>query len=226
MTEAEWERGRNPRELGRAGVSLAPSHCKARLLAIRYLEYVREIGRYPIDAKALAVAVQVADGLVEDSVRATAYHSYVDNSLSERINADHSYVDDTDPIVYETRSLHHAVLNWSGIQAGLKVLYEICQPLKSRRKMHKADEKPLCSFVRDIFGNPFRPVVFSPEWRTSTAVAIANSMYESRDFGPMPLLADALQDAGCDETDIIDHCRGSGPHCRGCWVVDGVLGKA
>jgi hypothetical protein len=84
---------------------------------------------------------------------------------------------------------------------------------------------PLASIVRDIFGNPFRPVSFSPDWRTSTTVAIAQGMYELRDFSPMPLLADALQDAGCEVSEIIDHCRGPGPHVRGCWVVDGVLGK-
>jgi len=75
------------------------------------------------------------------------------------------------------------------------------------------------------FGNPFRPVAFSPEWRTSTAVALATQMHESRDFGAMPILADALQDAGCDNDDILNHCRGDGPHVRGCWVVDLVLGK-
>ena len=76
----------------------------------------------------------------------------------------------------------------------------------------------------DIFGNPFHPVSFSSEWRTSTAVAIAKGMYESRDFSAMPILADALQDAGCDSDDILNHCRGPGPHVRGCWVVDLVLG--
>ena len=81
------------------------------------------------------------------------------------------------------------------------------------------------SSVRDIFGNPFRPVTFSPTWRTDTAVALARQMYESRDFSAMPILADALQDAGCDNDDILDHCRGDGPHVRGCWVVDLVLGK-
>ena len=48
---------------------------------------------------------------------------------------------------------------------------------------------------------------------------------EAREFGAMPILADALQDAGCDSDDILDHCRGDGPHVRGCWVVDLVLGK-
>jgi hypothetical protein len=79
--------------------------------------------------------------------------------------------------------------------------------------------------VRDIFGNPFRPVAFSPEWRSDTALSLARQMYDSRDFGAMPVLADALQDAGCADADILDHCRGDGPHVRGCWVVDLVLGK-
>ena len=83
------------------------------------------------------------------------------------------------------------------------------------------------ALLRDIFGNPFRPVIFSPQWRTDTATAIARQMYESRDFGAMPILADALQDAGCDNADILDHCRDvKAPHVRGCWVVDLVLGKA
>ena len=77
----------------------------------------------------------------------------------------------------------------------------------------------------DIVGNPFRPVSFLPEWRTDTAVALARQMYESREFGAMPILADALQDAGCDDAAVLDHCRGPGPHVRGCWVVDLVLGK-
>jgi hypothetical protein len=80
--------------------------------------------------------------------------------------------------------------------------------------------------IRDIFGNPFRPVAFDPNWRTSTAVALATQMYESRDFAAMPILADALQDAGCDNTNILDHCRDAAvTHVRGCWVVDLVLGK-
>jgi hypothetical protein len=79
---------------------------------------------------------------------------------------------------------------------------------------------------RDIFGNPFRPVAFDPNWRTSTAVVLATQMYDTRDFSAMPILADALQDAGCDNTDILDHCRSAGPHVRGCWVVDLVLGKS
>ncbi|VTR96326.1 Uncharacterized protein OS=Sorangium cellulosum (strain So ce56) GN=sce5710 PE=4 SV=1 [Gemmata massiliana] len=90
---------------------------------------------------------------------------------------------------------------------------------------HAQEAARQTDLIRDIFGNPFRPVTFSPDWGTSTAVALASQMYESRDFGAMPILADALQDAGCDNTDVLDHCRDPGPHVRGCWVVDLVLGK-
>jgi hypothetical protein len=79
-------------------------------------------------------------------------------------------------------------------------------------------------FVRDIFGNPFRRVSFSPQWRTDTAVSLARQMYESRDFSAMPILADALQDAGCENEDVLNHCRAPhATHVRGCWVCDLVL---
>ena len=80
--------------------------------------------------------------------------------------------------------------------------------------------------LRDIFGNPFRPVAFDPAWRTSDAVALARAMYDARNFGAMPILADALQDAGCDSADVLTHCRDANQvHVRGCWVCDLVLGK-
>ena len=78
----------------------------------------------------------------------------------------------------------------------------------------------------DGWGAPGPPVSLNPEWRTSTVVALAQSMSESRDFSALPILADALQDAGCDNNDILNHCRdGRAARSRGSWVVDLVLGK-
>lgn len=77
----------------------------------------------------------------------------------------------------------------------------------------------------DVFGDAFRPVAFDPAWRTETVLALAHRMYDTRDFDLMPILSDALQDAGCEDAAILDHCRGPGPHVRGCWVVDSVLGR-
>jgi hypothetical protein len=79
--------------------------------------------------------------------------------------------------------------------------------------------------LREMFGNPFRPLTLNPSWLTSTVLALAQQIYDSRDFSPMPILADALQDAGCDNEDILNHCRHPGEHVRGCFVVDLLLGK-
>ena len=83
----------------------------------------------------------------------------------------------------------------------------------------------ICNILRDIFGNPFRPVTVEPSWLTSTVVSRAQQMYDTRDFSAMPTLADALHDAGCSDAQVLDHCRGPGPHTRGYWCVDIALGK-
>ncbi|WP_239465537.1 hypothetical protein [Gemmata sp. SH-PL17] len=94
------------------------------------------------------------------------------------------------------------------------------------REFRLPTEDQLGALLQCVFGNPFRPVAFAPEWRTGTAVILAAQMYESRTFDAMPILADALQDAGCNNDDILDHCRDPKQiHVRGCWVVDLVLGK-
>jgi hypothetical protein len=79
--------------------------------------------------------------------------------------------------------------------------------------------------LHDIFGNPFLPVTTDPSWLTSTVTNLAQAIYQERAFERMPILADALEDAGCTNQDVLNHCRGDGEHVRGCWVVDLLLGK-
>jgi hypothetical protein len=79
--------------------------------------------------------------------------------------------------------------------------------------------------LREVFGNPFRPAVPQQRWLTPTVVKIAQQVDNERYFEDLPVLADALEDAGCDNADILSHCRGPGPHVRGCWVLDLILGK-
>ena len=81
-----------------------------------------------------------------------------------------------------------------------------------------------CQLLRDIVGNPFRPVSADERWDTSTVRALVADIRSEQAFDHLPVLADALMDAGCDEADILDHCRGGGPHVRGCWVID-LLGE-
>lgn len=91
-----------------------------------------------------------------------------------------------------------------------------------------APRKPLfqpAAIVRDMFGNPFRPVSTNPSWLIPTVTDLARSIYQQRAFERLPTLADALIDAGCNNEAILNHCQDGGEHCRGCWVVDLVLGK-
>ncbi len=82
-----------------------------------------------------------------------------------------------------------------------------------------------CHLIRDLFGNPFRPVTVDPGWRSPTVMAVAGALYEERRLQDLPVLADALEEAGCADPDILRHCRGPGPHALGCWVVDLLLEK-
>jgi hypothetical protein len=89
------------------------------------------------------------------------------------------------------------------------------------------------ALVHDLFGNPCRPVTVSPAWRTPQVVALAQAAYEQRelpagtlDLARLAVLADALEEAACADQDILAHLRGPGPHVRGCWAVDLLLGKS
>src|SRR5262249_8474012 len=85
------------------------------------------------------------------------------------------------------------------------------------------------ALFRDIFGNPFRDVRVHPAWRRADGRDlqwVARGVYEERRFADLPILADALEDAGCADADVLAHCRSPGPHVRGCWVVDLLLGKS
>jgi hypothetical protein len=81
------------------------------------------------------------------------------------------------------------------------------------------------NLLRDIFNNPFRPVDLDLTCHTSKVVALAQKIYDYREFDQMPVLADALEEAGCTDPETLAHCRRPGPHCKGCWVVDAVLEK-
>jgi hypothetical protein len=86
--------------------------------------------------------------------------------------------------------------------------------------------------LRCIAGNPFRPVPFDPAWRSPTVSDLAKAAYEHRalpsgELEParLAVLADALEEAGCDNRDILNHLRSSGPHVRGCWALDLVFNR-
>jgi hypothetical protein len=92
----------------------------------------------------------------------------------------------------------------------------------------KQEERAICAVLRDVVGNPFRPPVIDPAclaWNGRTIPKTAQAIYDDQRFDDLPVLADALEEADCYDEDILGHCRGPGPHVRGCWVVDLMLGK-
>jgi hypothetical protein len=98
-------------------------------------------------------------------------------------------------------------------------VFEEMQAAKAREKSFQ------CDLLRDLFGNPFRPVTVTPCWQTPDVVTLAGHIYHDRAFERLPELAGALEAAGCTDEAVLAHCRGPGPHVRGCWVADVLLGK-
>jgi hypothetical protein len=85
-----------------------------------------------------------------------------------------------------------------------------------------------CDLLREVIGNPFRPVVLDPAWlawNNGTVARLAREVHQEQRFAELPVLADALEEAGCASAETLEHCRRPGGHFRGCWVVDLILGK-
>jgi hypothetical protein len=110
------------------------------------------------------------------------------------------------------RHQHPAFRQW--LEAGLAV--------------KTAEEAAQRELLWDVFGSPFRPAAVGPAWlawQGGTAPRLARGIYDEGRFADLPVLADALEDAGCADEQVLGHCRGRGPHVRGCWVLDLLLGK-
>jgi hypothetical protein len=84
--------------------------------------------------------------------------------------------------------------------------------------------RDIADWVRDIFGNPIRPLSFDPAWRTPEMIALATEIHEGESFDRMPSLSDVLGDSGCHDAELLSHFRITTGHVRGCWVIDAILG--
>lgn len=236
MTEAEWLACTDREALFRA-VRARSKRRRCRLLAVACCRAIVPTLPDPRSLKAIEIAELHADGLADDAELNSAYIA------AHEVVAERS----ANPAVIE--AARAAVSGMAGKVAGMQQwayrmgmeraaeCVALPHPYNAADHVGSVVRSTLTNFsgpcpltqanlIRDIFGSVFRPVVLSPDWRTDTALALARTMYESREFGAMPILADALQDAGCDNDDILNHCRdASATHVRGCWVVDLVLGK-
>jgi hypothetical protein len=221
MTESEWTSGTDVRRmlvflrnhwryslkenLRRVGLlRRAGRSRKLRLLACGVLRYGWSV-LDDIDRRAVGVAERYADGLAEKSELAVVGSKY--NILSQACASRTSA--------------------WEAVECAVEWV-----DLRSEDEYAASIGKPFVFdphfgfLIRDVFGPlPFRPITLDPSWLTADVVGLARTIYEARAFDRLPVLADALMDAGCADDEVLSHCRSTGPHVLGCWVVGLVLGK-
>jgi hypothetical protein len=209
MTETGWLGYSEPKPmlefLSRTGVATLR---KQRLFAVACCRRIWHLLKDERSRAAVEVAERLADGLASDEDRHIAF-----------VSADEA----TENMRGEGAAWYHAACAAEDLVYAERM--GLFDSWYDASLAGESEEPAQADLVRDIFGNPFRPVVFDPRWRTETAVALAAGIDAERAFDRLPILADALEDAGCDHADILHHCRGPGPHVRGCWVVELVLGK-
>ena len=217
MTEEEWFAISESEIRHLVGAS---SPRRQRLLAVATCRVLGEWINYPAAHAALEVAETFADtGKTKAALRRSRQSLVV---LRNELYAPSS------PLI--DGGVEHALFGIQVAASENAVIGTVCHVIESliiaEGIADQGARRTLFPVFRDIIGNPFRPISFSPSWRTETAVLLARQMYDSREFRAMPILADALQDADCDSDDILNHCRDAKQtHVRGCWVVDLVLGK-
>jgi hypothetical protein len=226
MTEAEWQACVDAEQM----VAALPAATPPRRLHLLCAACCARVAPLLVDARsrgALETLVRYADGAATDDDLRGASESAL-GAFDDLCDAagDRYHQDPAATAAWAVWTA--ATSEWDSL-AGGDTLAGIAQGVLAQSAAaatDSADEGAAqAGLIRDICGSPFHPVTVDPEWFTPTVVSLARQMYDTRDFSQMPILADALQDAGCDNADVLDHCRGDGPHVRGCWVVDRVLGK-
>ena len=219
MTEAEWLAATDPQPIKKF-LAGKVSDRKFRLLHVAYCRTVWELLTDERSRKAVLLLEDYADHLEREQLRREAEVLAMAAVPEVGDASDHS----GDP----ARAVAIAA-SWFRQNVSSVPYWEFGIGSTASMVMHndrQATGKLEADWLRHLFGNPFRPVALDPRWLTETVVALAIGIYVERAFDRLPILADALEDAGCESRDVLDHCRGPGPHVRGCWVVDLLLGKA
>jgi hypothetical protein len=216
MTEAEWLSSTDAWNLLEVVERLRPSERKVRLfnaaICRRFWDYLPEASRV-----ILTEAELLADGLIQVN----------SDDLCWRAN-------DAVPPFGRLSPIKQFLNAAARIQraAATAVCYavlpnELWGAVGYFWDINPAEKGAHAGIIRDIFANPFRPIAVNPSWLAwngGTIPRLAQSVYDERAFDRLPVLADALEEAGCP-SDILTHCRSPGPHVLGCWVLDLILGK-
>jgi hypothetical protein len=213
MTEEEWLCATDPMPMLR----FLPAKSGDRKLRLFAVACYRQMVRWLVDRRAqeaFSVAERYADGTAERCELLALLRQ-------------HQLVPELDAL---TPSLQP---DWSGMQTAAAAAYwAVTRFPRDWADRSSEPGGPLCDILRCIFGDSFRPVAIDSAWLTPTVKQLARAANEDRllpsgdlERDRLAVLAGALEDAGCTDPGILEHLRGPGPHVRGCWVVDLILGK-
>jgi hypothetical protein len=225
MTEAEWLVGTDPRPL----LDELPGRRSSRKLRLLVCACCRRVWELLTDLRsqqAVELAERYADGLAKRATLVAGQrgaHAAYQRARTAR-----------GPHAFRQFGAAHLALQATALRVRFDPRdHEFLRGAKQRKE--KTERTARSHLIRDLFGNPFHPVSIAPSWlawHNAAIPTIAQTIYEVRDLPSghldhcrLRILADALEEAGCDNRDILGHCRSGGVHVRGCWVVDVLLGK-
>jgi hypothetical protein len=229
MTEGEWLEGANPARMVCFLRQQKASQRKLRLFGCACCRRVWDLLPSEASRRAVAVAERFADGLARRKDLTEALQACGKEAAA---GATH------DPAAMVVRVSLKMAAWWASYNAQVQAAgtgpLEPSQFAAHTAAMYKeglAQRK----LLHDIFGNPFRPVRIDPAWLAwggGTIPRLAQAIYDERslpsgllDIDRLCMLADALEEAGCGDADVLGHCRVPAEHVRGCWLIDLLTGK-
>ncbi len=235
MTEAEWPAFADPGPMLRH-LTGKISERKLRLFACGCSRRLLPLLRDPRLEEVLLLAEQLAEGMASAKERLLVLVDAIQTEATATPPATAAYQGIMgfllvccfpNHAMFELglRSLANAVA-WDTMPGATIVEDDWASPHDPEwQAAYTAERRRQAILLRDVVANPFRPVALPVLWLSSTVVQLAQAVYDERAFDRLPILADALEEAGCTDTAILGHCRQPGEHVRGCWVIDLLLGK-
>jgi hypothetical protein len=246
MTEKEWLTCTEPQAMLEF-LQEKPSERKVRLFAVACCRRIWHLLTDQRSRSAVEVAERFADGKVNEIERLLAFEGAADAPSDATPALNHTPLDFSDgsrrafAAYCASCTAGYTALNATAVavpvrsltrRAAEAVAYASFDPGDSTFAASDAAERSekigQANILRDVHGNPFRPPMIDSTWlawENCTVLNVAQAIYDERAFDKMPILADALQSAGCDNAEMLNHLRQSGVHVKGCWVVDRLLGK-
>jgi hypothetical protein len=216
VTEADWLAATDP-EAMLDQLADQISDRKLRLFAVASVRQVLYIARDARSRHAVEVAERFADGSATTQERAVAERHALEAVAALPAGGIRWFA------AMAAKTTVAEKLSARAVSTQTRPSDPMYQEHNQPRKKRQAD------FIRDIAGNPFRFEALKPEWFIGIGERIpqlASAIYANRSWDRLPLLADALEDAGWTDAELLCHLRGPGPHVRGCWAVDLVLEKS